>query len=220
MHTAVPMNSSFSFQKLSLHCWIIFLLYTISAMKKKSKSKWTIYFEMDTYKDSAICRTCGDLISVKHGTSGMKRHSQHKHGLHEPEPGPPLHFQQWKCKFDDWKKNENRIELEAHSAFWPFRVVHSYLCVYFPRFYEIKWPLHSGFSTLIIFAYDCMHQFFSFQTWNHQFIRNFSIKKEAIKVGKSLWYGHFERFRNLQTVWRSNFCQKFKHKWYEAACAK
>ena len=73
---------------------IEFFCYTISATKKKSKSKWAIYFEMDTYKDSAICRTCGDPISVKHGTTGMKRHSSMKHGLLEPEPGPPIHFQQ------------------------------------------------------------------------------------------------------------------------------
>ena len=48
----------FSFQT-SNHLY----LYAISA-KKKRQSKWASLYDLDTLKESAICRQCGDLISM------------------------------------------------------------------------------------------------------------------------------------------------------------
>ena len=81
-----------------------FILFLSGNKLKPKKSKYSVLFDLDTEADTAICKKCGDRLSMKsRSTSGLRYHAENKHNF---QIGPP-------------KKKAPSGETGNSTRYWP-----------------------------------------------------------------------------------------------------
>ena len=81
-----------------------FILFLSGHKLKPKKSKYSVLFDLDTEADTAICKKCGDRLSMKsRSTSGLRYHAENKHNF---QIGPP-------------KKKAPSGETGNSTRYWP-----------------------------------------------------------------------------------------------------